>query len=149
MPGGGSYITDTFNTWNATTGLLDTLQYPQSTGSTPLKLQYGYSNGFLQSITDFNVSANTYWTANTENPRGQITEETTAVSSSSPQIVTTRTYDAVTGWVGTIKAGVNGGNAIQGMSFLYDLVGNVIQRQNGNLGLTENFYYDNLYRLYN
>jgi RHS repeat-associated protein len=36
---------------------------------------------------------------------------------------------------------------VQNESYLFDLVGNVTQRQNNRLGLTEDFYYDNLYRL--
>src|SRR4029077_17041117 len=41
--------------YNATTGLLDTLQYPLSTASYSLKLQYAYANGILQSVADFNA----------------------------------------------------------------------------------------------
>ena len=36
---------------------------------------------------------------------------------------------------------------LQNDSYLFDLVGNLTQRQNNNAGLSENFYYDNLYRL--
>jgi hypothetical protein len=66
--------------------------------------------------------------------------------------VRTRAYDAVTGWLSAIQAGPTGNTtALQNTSYLYDLVGNVTQRQNNRLGLTENFYYgnsgDNLYRL--
>lgn len=32
-------------------------------------------------------------------------------------------------------------------SYLYDLVGNITQRQESTQGLTENFCYDNIYRL--
>jgi hypothetical protein len=73
---------------------------------------------------------------------GQITQEQLGNG-----VVTHRAIDAVTGWVSSIQSGVGGGAALQNESYLRDLVGNVTQRQNNNLGLTENFYYDNLYRL--
>jgi YD repeat-containing protein len=38
------------------------------------------------------------------------------------------------------------GTGVQNQSFLYDFVGDVTQRQDNNLGLTENIYYDNDYR---
>jgi RHS repeat-associated protein len=129
-------------TYNATTGLLDTLQYPVSTSSYSLKLQYGYSHLFLQSVSDFNAPTTVFWTANSINPRGQIAQETLGNG-----VVTTRSYDAVTGWLNNILAGVGSGSAIQNNAYLYDEMGNVIQRQGNNQILTEDFFYDNLYRL--
>jgi len=129
-------------TYNATTGLLDTLQYPVSTSSYQLKLQYAYANGLLQSIADYHVPSTVFWTADATNPRGQVTQETLGNG-----VVTNRAYDAVTSWLGSIQSGVGGGAALQNGSFLFDDLGNVTQRQNNNLGLTENFYYDADYRL--
>jgi RHS repeat-associated protein len=125
-------------------GLLDTLTYPTSTSSARIKVKYGYANGILQSATDWTSgSAGTvYWTANSKNPRGHTTQETLGNG-----VVTNRAIDAVTGWPSSIQSGVGGGAGLQNQSYLYDLVGNVTQRQENNLGLTENFYYDNLYRL--
>ena len=127
--------------YNATTGLLDTLQYPNSTGSAPLKLQYTYANGLLQKISDFNTSS-AYWLANSANARGQVTQETLGNG-----IVTTRSIDPVFGALSALQSGSGGGAAVQNESYLFDGVGNVVQRQNNNAGLTENFYYDNLNRL--
>jgi RHS repeat-associated protein len=129
-------------TYSATTGLLDTLQYPVSTSSYALKLQYGYSHLILQSVSDFNASTTVFWTANSINPGGQIAQETLGNG-----VVTTRSYDAVTGWLNNILAGVGSGSAIQNNAYLYDEMGNVTQRQDNNQGLTEDFFYDNLYRL--
>ena len=129
-------------TYNATTGMLDTLQYPLSTSSYRLKLQYGYAHGILQSISDFNAPTTVFWTANSANSRGQITQETLGNG-----VVTARSYDAVTGWLNSIQAGVGGGAGIQNNAYLYDEMGNVTQRQDNNQGLTEDFFYDNLYRL--
>jgi YD repeat-containing protein len=108
-----------------------------------LTLQYGYAYGYLQSITDTLASPNvTVWTAQSMNPDGQITQETLGNGR-----VTSRTYDAVTHLLTAVQSGVGGGTAVQNQSYLYDADGNLTQRQNNNLGLTENFYYDGDNRL--
>jgi RHS repeat-associated protein len=140
LPGDATYAY-TF-TFNATTGLLDTLQYPLSTSAYQLKLQYGYVNGLLQKISDFNNAATVFWLADTTNPRGQVTKETLGNG-----VVTSRSFDAVTGWLSRIQAGVGSGAGLLNSAYLFDEMGNVSQRQNNNLGLTENFYYDTVYRL--
>ena len=53
----------------------------------------------------------------------------------------------MTGWLNSIQSGVSGGYGLQNLLYAYDKVGNITQRQENSLGLTENFYYDNLYRL--
>jgi RHS repeat-associated protein len=53
----------------------------------------------------------------------------------------------VTGWQANVQAGISGGAGILNQSYAYNRVGNLTQRQDGNAGLTENFYYDNLHRL--
>lgn len=143
IPGQSGTFTYTWG-YSATTGLLSTLTYPASYPSTySLELQYGYANGLLQSVTDVSDTPNvTVWTANTTNPAGQVTEETLGNG-----IVTNRSFDAVTGWLGSDESGVGGGAAVKNLSFLYDEVGDVTQRQDNNLGLTENAFYDNDYRL--
>jgi len=129
-------------------GTLDTLTYPTSTNSCQVKLKYGYLNGFLNTVTDASnsgqctLTGTVYWTANSQNPRGEITQESLGNG-----VVTNRSFDAVTGWLTSIHAGIGGGTGLQNQSYLYDLVGNVTQRQNNALGLTESFCYDNLYRL--
>lgn len=127
--------------YNATTGLLHTLTYPTSTSGYRLTLQYAYQNGFLNQVKDANAGT-AFWTANAANPRGQVTQESLGNG-----LVTNKSFDAVTGWISSIQCGISSGACAQNHSYLFDLVGNVTQRQNNNLGLTENFYYDNLYRL--
>jgi len=69
-------------------------------------------------------------------------------AASDPPIRTVHVYDAVTGWLNSITAGAGGStNGLQNEAYLYDEVGNVSQRQNNNLGLTENFSYDGVNRL--
>ena len=128
-------------TYNASTGLLSTLQYPVSIAGYQRRLQYAHQNGLLQQISDA-VAGTQRWTANAANPRGQFTQETLGNG-----IVVNHSFDAVIGWVGSIQAGVGGGASVQYESYLFYLIGNVTQRQNNNADLTENFYYDNLYRL--
>lgn len=140
IPSDATYTFD--YAYNSTTGLLDTLTYPTSTASYRLKVQYSYQNGILQGLSDFNAPTTIYWTANATNPRGQVTQETLGNG-----VITSRAFDAVTGWLGSQQSGVGGGASLQNESYLQDLAGNVTQRQNNNVGLTENFFYDNLYRL--
>jgi YD repeat-containing protein len=140
LPGDATYTYTA--TYNATTGLLDTFQYPVSTSSYQLKLQYAYANGILKSVADFNAPTTEFWTANAMNPRGQVTQETLGNG-----VITNRSYDAVTGWVNTIQSGIGGGSGRLNASFAFDGMGNVSQRQDNNLGLSENFFYDSDYRL--
>jgi YD repeat-containing protein len=128
-PGDRTYTYVT--TYNPTTGLPDTLQYPVDI-SFILTLQYGYSKGLLSSVSSNSYSPSvTYWTANATNARGQVTQETYGNG-----VVKTNAYDAVTGWLSSIQAGMNGGYALQNNSYLYDKVGNLSQRQDNNQGLT-------------
>lgn len=125
-------------------GLLDTLTYPTSTSSTRVKVKYAYQYGILHKVTDWTSGAagTAYWTVNAKNWSGATTQETLGNS-----IKTTRAIDAVTGWTTSLQSGVGGGAGRQNESYLHDKVGNVIQRQESNLGLTESFFYDDLYRL--
>jgi RHS repeat-associated protein len=141
-PGGVFLFTNGYDT---ATGLLKTLTYPITTPGTgsPLKVQYAYQNGVLQSVTDTSDTTSTcgstctLWTANAMNGFRQITQETLGNG-----VVMNRTYDAVTSWLSAATGGVGGGAALLNQSYLEDENGNIIQRQNNNLGLTESFAYD-------
>lgn len=124
-------------------GALDTLSYPANPFSARQKIKYGYQYGFLKSVTDWSSGAGTtYWVADTQNSRGQTTQETLGNG-----VVTSRQFDAVSGLLASIRSGPGGSSSLQNESYLYDKVGNVTQRQETNLGLTENFCYDSLHRL--
>jgi RHS repeat-associated protein len=129
-------------TYDANTGLLDTLTYPTSTAGYRFALKYGYQNGQLSSIADAAAPANVYWRASASDPRGNITDELLGNG-----IRTLRGYDAVTGRIDFIRSGQGSTHNIQNLSYLFDSAGNLIQRQDSRQGLTESFYYDNLYRL--
>jgi len=123
-------------------GALDTLTYPVSTGGYRLKLQYEYSAGALSRIRDFNSPGTIYWTANTANARGQVTQETLGNG-----LVARRSFDAVNGWIRSIQTGPGGGASIQNLAYQWDRVGNLTERRDLNQSLTESFVYDNLHRL--
>jgi RHS repeat-associated protein len=124
--------------YNPTTGQLYTLTYPTSTPGYSLELQYGYTNGILQQVADAH-SSTVFWKNTGMNPRGQVTQETLGNG-----IVTNRTFDAVTGWLSSIQSGTSGGGvaSVQNQSLAFDEDGNLMQRQDNNQGLNENFYYD-------
>jgi RHS repeat-associated protein len=133
--------------YDAGKGWLDTLTYPVSTSGYRMALKYAYQNGALQSVANANAPTTVYWAANSSNAFGQVTQDTIGNG-----IVRARTFDAVTARLSSIQSGVSGNpTSVQNLSFLYDLIGNVTQRQNNKLGLTETFYYgsgtDNLHRL--
>jgi RHS repeat-associated protein len=124
------------------TGLLSTLTYPSNAAGYALQLAYGYTNGILSSITDVTDNNVNLWTLNSLNPAGQVSSETLGNGTTSAH-----TYDPVTALLTKAVAGLNGGTASQNQGFQYDNVGNITQRQDNNLGLTENLYYDNDYHL--
>jgi RHS repeat-associated protein len=134
--------------YDANTGLLQSAFFPYGYPSNyRVEVAYSYQHGILSQLSNALNPSTVWWQATATNPRGQIMQENTGDASTWPRIVSNHTYDAVTGWLSTIQTGVTAGAALQNQSYLYDEMGNVQQRQDNNAGLTENFYYDNLYRL--
>jgi len=124
-------------------GALESLTYPTSTSGYRLKLKYEYQNGNLVRISDFNAPANAYWYGNISNARGQYTQEFLGNG-----LVINRVFDAITGWSKTIQTGIGGGTGVQNLAYDWDLVGNLKTRRDVNQSnLTEQFFYDSLYRL--
>ncbi|HJU38409.1 MAG TPA: toxin TcdB middle/N-terminal domain-containing protein, partial [Tahibacter sp.] len=125
-----------------TQGLLDTLTYPVSTSSYRLKLQYDYQNAQLLRVKDFNAPTTVFWQANAADAWGNIIDETLGNG-----LKTVRGFDMAVGVLDYIQSGPGGGTSRQDLTFTWDLVGNLTERKNWNLSLTEGFGYDNLYRL--
>jgi RHS repeat-associated protein len=124
-------------------GLLETLTYPTSTSGYRLKLLYGYQQGHLYRISDYNVPEDGFWVGYAANARGQHTEEWFGNG-----LKTHRAYDAVTGTLKSIQTGLGGSSAVQSLEYKWDLVGNLKKRIDLNQSsLTEEFFYDNLHRL--
>lgn len=137
-----SYVYD--YAYQGTTGLLDTLTYPASTGGERFKVRYGYQYGHMASVQSYinNVVGTTYWQALATNARNQTTFEQfgNGLQSSSG-------YDRITGYLDDRVTGPSANGTIQNLTFGWNKVGSVSQRRDLNQNLTENFYYDNLDRL--
>jgi RHS repeat-associated protein len=140
---GGTYTLS--NAYDATTGLLDTVTYPASTGATPLKVRYHYdttnNSGLVRRVTDFSTGI-AFWEANASNAFGQYRDITLGNG-----LQKRTTYDSVTGVANRIETGTGGSSNRQSLQYLWDKVGNLVSRQDLNIAKTETFSYDNLYRL--
>jgi RHS repeat-associated protein len=140
---GGTYVIG--QSYNATTGLLETVTYPASTGATPFKVKYEYEtankSGLVQRIKDFNAGT-VFWQATSTNAFGQYQDITLGNG-----LKTLTAFDSVTGTTNRIETGPAGGNSRQHLQYLRDKVGNLISRQDLNISKLETFTYDNLYRL--
>jgi len=104
------------------------------------------STGYLQQIVD-GASLLAYWTANTRDAFGHVTQETLGNG-----LVTTRAYDPTTELVNTIGTGTSTApGSVQNDVYGFDAIGNLKYRnQNfGSNNLTETFGYDSLNRLTN
>jgi RHS repeat-associated protein len=129
--------------YNGTTGFLDTLRYPTSNGCYNLIVKYDYLNGQLRSVQDFsnNTLGTVYWQVDAAAQFGS------TLDTLGNGVKVQNDFDVVTGTLSRVQAGVGGGAAIQNQSFLYDVVGNLSQRQNNNRGLTENVVNDAVDRI--
>jgi RHS repeat-associated protein len=131
------------NSYNATTGFLETVTYPNSTSAVPgsrFKVKYEYENGLLKRTRDFNTPSTIYWEQVATNAAGQAIDEQLGNG-----LHTYSTYDSMTGLLGARSAGST--SQVQNLTYQWDKLGNLTQRRDLGLNLTENFYYDNLYRL--
>jgi RHS repeat-associated protein len=140
---GGTYVLS--QSYNPTTGLLETLTYPASTGASPFKVKYEFDtasrSGLLKRITDFDVGT-VFWQATSSNALGQYQDITLGNG-----LKTLTAFDSITGVTNRIETGPAGGNTLQSLQYAWDKIGNVTSRQDLNIGKTETFAYDNLYRM--
>lgn len=150
-PGNDSGVFLYTYSYDSNTGLLSTLQYPTSTSGTgsPLKLQYSYYDGQLQTVTDTSDSAGTcgttctLWSLSlTENSGQLVTQESLGNG-----VAVNRFYDAVTGALNKATAGTGGNYNLLNQAYAYDADINVSQREDILHGQTENFSYDGNNRL--
>lgn len=131
------------NTYSTSTGMLETVTYPTSTAAVPgsrFKVQYDYAYGLLQAVKDFNAPTTIYWQQIATNAAGQTIDEQYGNG-----LHTYSTYDSLTTLLGSRTAGTT--SQVQNLTYQWDKVGNLTQRKDNNLNLTEDFVYDNLYRL--
>jgi RHS repeat-associated protein len=135
-PATGNWVsTSTSTSYSSTTG------YPtQVTSFSGLTLNRSFNAyGYLTQITDATTGVN-YWTANTADPEMQLTQQTAGNG-----VVTNESYDPATGRIDQITAGTS--NSVANLSYEWDLIGNLILRQDTVEELTESFCYDPLNRL--
>lgn len=120
-----------------------TVEYPTVNGER-LKVKYEYERELLDQVSQVGGSATVYWGVDTVNVRGQVTD-----ASLGNGIKVRHQFDAVTGLIEGMRAGPTAGSTTrQNNSYLYDDVGNLTQRQQGNPSLTEDFEYDAAHRMY-
>jgi len=113
-----------------------------STRTYPSGLVVGYvytALSYLQQVTN-NATNAPYWQATSLDAEGHLLSQTYGNGA-----VTQQTFNVTNGRLTAIVAG--SGNAVQNLSYRYDNLGNILQRTDGNEGLTENFGYDVLNRL--
>jgi RHS repeat-associated protein len=111
------------------------VQYPSG-----LAVAYSYNARGYQTQLSNTTTGEVYWTANARDAELRLIQQT-----SGNAVVTTQTYDTLTGRLTAIKGG--SGNAVQDFGFGYDLIGNLTSRIDTNTGLSETFSYDSLNRL--
>jgi RHS repeat-associated protein len=131
------------NAYHPTTGLLEFVTYPTSTTAVPgsrFKVKHEYANGLLQRVVDANTPATIYWEQIATDAAGRTIDEQFGNG-----LHTFSTYDDVTGFLASRFTGAS--SQIQNLSYLWDKVGNLTERKDLTLSLTERFFYDNLYRL--
>jgi RHS repeat-associated protein len=143
---GNSYLVD--YTYNTDTGFLETITYPTSTSNFRMPILYEYQYGRPLRVTSGGTK---WWAANLTDANGNITDATLGDAASGMTLKALSTYDSITNQLvsrsATWDSGAMAGTVVSNQGYLYDRVGNVIQRQNNQAGLTENFYYDSLDRL--
>jgi RHS repeat-associated protein len=127
------------------TGLLLSLEYPVSTGSSRFRIQYQYANNLLKRVKQYQTTP-TYWEANSTDAWGHYQDETFGNG-----IITITDFDQASGLMSSREGGVGGGagriNSI--VDWNADLRGNFTERQDLMLApsVTESFVNDSISRL--
>ena len=111
---------------------ISTVEYPNK-----IKIKNEYDEcGMLLSVSD-TKTGKTYWRILNINARGQALDEEFGNG-----LVTTTSYNLENGNIAAILT-----PGIQDWEYVFDKVGNMIQRKDVKRGLTETFMYDEMYRL--
>jgi RHS repeat-associated protein len=139
---GGSYY---FNvTYAQTTGLLERLKYPISTGGEAgrFELQHQYANGLLKRVQQYG-GGTVFWEAVSTDAFGQIKDELFGNG-----VRTITDFDRASGLMTYREGGIGGGTGLIHSQVDWDLNGNLTQRQDLKLSpqVTETFEYDALNR---
>ena len=100
------------------------------------------ATGYAQSVYDVEAPATVYWTAQTLNAEGMITEAALGNG-----IGTSWTYDAETGLIETIQSGTGDTAGVQDLGYVFDSFGNLTAREDFLQDVYEQFTFDDLNRL--
>ncbi|MFA6062909.1 MAG: RHS repeat-associated core domain-containing protein [Gallionella sp.] len=127
-----------------TTGRVLTQSYPASAGyPTGFAVKNVYNtNGYLTQVVNAVTPTTVYWTANTMDAQGHLTQQTFGNG-----LITQQVFDPATGRV--MQQQAVAGSAVQNMSYTYDKLGNLLTRVDVNNNLTETYAYDSLNRVTN
>ncbi|MCR9053268.1 MAG: FG-GAP-like repeat-containing protein [Phaeodactylibacter xiamenensis] len=117
-------------------GRLLSTHYPNSFSIRNIYNDYGYHSEVRDNITN-----TLYWKADQVNARGQLTKSTLGNG-----VISEFSFNNNTSWLEKIKSfGTQG--QVQDLSYAYNNLGNLTQRQDNLLNLIESFEYDDLNRL--
>lgn len=123
-------------------GLLASMTYPRTGIGGRFKVGYEYDAGQLVRIRDDNAPAKSFWRLNTQDAAGNVLDETLGAG-----IRVISGFNPVNGVMEYRQTGAGGGSAIQNLAYAWDDNDNLVQRQDLNRALTEEFRYDALDRL--
>jgi RHS repeat-associated protein len=131
--------------YDVTTGKVSQLDYPAAgtTGSTQLKVTYGYdSAGDISTVTRAGTTT-PYWRATRWWADGKVDQESDGTG-----MVTTRVFDSNRRWLNSIRTAA-GTTTIQNVAYLHDAAGNVFDRRDTDTAVntSETFEYDDASRL--
>lgn len=133
-------------TYNGTTGYVDTVTYPSGF----VRRDVHDVNGNVCLIADaagaptcWSAGGSTvFWVAGAQDGWGHLASETTG-----NLVTTTRTYDAASGLLATVRSGPS--NSVAQFDYTFDTEGNLTYRSDDLQGVFENYCYDALNRLTN
>ena len=128
-------------TYNAQ-GLLDTMTFPAAGPGSPFRIRHDYDSGRVSRIANAASPGEPFWTLNAQDAAGNALD----VSLGSAVRVVSG-FAPMGGELEYRQAGIGGGTTIQNLAYEWDANGNVKQRRDLNLGLSEEFRYDALDRL--
>ncbi len=134
-------------------GRIESRAYPssgQTNGSNNVfAVGYEYDNGYLKSITGLDAAGQkciTHWTANEYDALGRTKQDTLGTL-----VQITRDFDQAQGVLNNIESkilkGAGTDSLVQNLHYSYDANNNLSSREDAQIGVLEQFTYDNLDRL--
>ena len=141
---GTSYATDySYHASGSGKGRLQRITYPTSTSGFRFKVDYDYDAwGYLDKVKNGDSPSTVYFELSETDGIGR---QRLAILGNG--LDEDRVYDRANGYLTTIKTGPNLTATVQNLSYQWDKIGNLTQRQDINQSKTEDFTYDGLNRI--